>query len=46
MRCVEIPAMSDERYSSGTAHGVINVVAILVLACTGWPSFELLLSSA
>ena len=38
--------MSDERYSSGKAHEVINCVAILVLFLTGYLSLELLLSSA
>ncbi len=46
MRCIEIFTMSGERYSSGTAHGVIGFVAFLVLLLTGWLSVELLLSSA
>ena len=46
MCCVEILAKSDERYSSGKAHEVINRVAILVLLLTGWISFALLLSGA
>ena len=46
MRCIEILAKSDERYSSGKAHEVIGFVAFLVLLLTGWLSLELLLSSA
>ena len=40
MRCIEILAMPDERYSSGKAHGVINLVAILVLFLTGYLSLD------